>query len=88
MKFLEVIDKKFELSKRNSSLGTEFIGGLTTFAAMSYILAVNPVILANAGMDKAAVLTVTALAATFGCWMMALLANLPIALAPAMGTNS
>lgn len=88
MKLLEIADKKFEISKRNTSLGTEFIGGLTTFAAMSYILAVNPIILGNAGMDKGAVLTVTALAAAFGCWMMALLANLPVAQAPAMGTNS
>lgn len=88
MKLLEIADKKFEISKRNTSFGTEFIGGLTTFAAMSYILAVNPLILGNAGMDKGAVLTVTALAAAFGCWAMALLANLPVALAPAMGTNS
>ena len=55
---------------------------------MSYILAVNPAILAQAGMDKAELVTVTALAAAIGCALMAFMANLPVALAPTMGTNT
>ena len=62
--------------------------GLTTFAAMAYILAVNPAILANTGMDKAALVTVTALTAAIATAIMALLTNYPIALAPGMGINA
>ena len=61
---------------------------LTTFAAMAYILAVNPAILANAGMDKPALVTVTALTAALATTFMALLTNYPIALAPGMGINA
>lgn len=55
---------------------------------MAYILAVNPSILAEAGMPREALITVTALAAALGCFLMAWLTNFPIALAPGMGTNS
>ena len=78
----------FKLKSRSTTVSTEILAGFTTFAAMSYIMAVNPAILGLAGMDKPAVVTVTALAAAFGCFAMALLTNLPIALAPAMGTNT
>jgi len=61
---------------------------LTTFAAMAYILAVNPQILAQAGMDRAALVTVTALTAAIATTIMALLTNYPIALAPGMGINA
>lgn len=86
--FIERIDAFFKITKRGSNFSTELLAGFTTFAAMSYILAVNPSILAAAGMDKGGLVTVTALAAAFGCAVMALLANMPIALAPAMGTNT
>lgn len=66
----------------------EVIAGLTTFSAMAYILAVNPSILAAAGMPREALVTVTALAAALGCFLMAGLTNYPIALAPGMGTNA
>ena len=81
-------ERTFKLKSRSTTVSTEILAGFTTFAAMSYIMAVNPAILGLAGMDKPAVVTVTALAATFGCFAMALLTNLPIALAPAMGTNT
>lgn len=81
-------ERTFKLKSRSTTVSTEILAGFTTFAAMSYIMAVNPAILGLAGMDKPAVVTVTALAAAFGCFAMALLTNLPIALAPAMGTNT
>ena len=63
------------------------MAGATTFAAMAYIIAVNPAIMSNAGMDRADLVIATALAAIFGCVMMGLTANLPLAVAPAMGSN-
>ena len=62
--------------------------GVTTFAAMAYILAVNPAVLADAGMDRAALVTVTALSAATATAVMALLSNYPLALAPGMGINA
>lgn len=82
------LERAFKLKSRSTTVSTEILAGFTTFAAMSYIMAVNPAILGLAGMDKPTVVTVTALAAAFGCFVMALLTNLPIALAPAMGTNT
>ena len=63
------------------------MAGATTFAAMAYIIAVNPAIMSDAGMDRADLVSATALAAIFGCVMMGLSANLPLAVAPAMGSN-
>ena len=85
---MELLDKFFKIRERNSSVGREALAGLVTFFAMSYILAVNPAILAQAGMDKAELVTVTAVAAAIGCALMAFMANLPVALAPTMGTNT
>lgn len=80
--------KFFNFEGHQTNLKTELIAGLTTFAAMAYILVVNPMILGNAGMDPQAVIWGTALAAAVGCFLMAFLANYPIALAPGMGTNA
>jgi AGZA family xanthine/uracil permease-like MFS transporter len=63
------------------------IAGATTFASMAYIIAVNPAIMSNAGMDRGDLVMATALAAIFGSIMMGLWANLPLAVAPAMGSN-
>lgn len=72
-----------------SPLFREAGAGLATFAAMAYILAVNPAILSDGtGMDQGALVTATALASAFGTLLMALLARLPIALAPGMGLNA
>src|SRR5690606_11759532 len=70
------------------SLRQEAVAGLTTFAAMAYVLAVNPAILAETGMDRGALVAATALAAVLGSLLMGFMANYPIALAPGMGTNS
>jgi adenine/guanine/hypoxanthine permease len=81
------IDRLFRLSERATSVGRELVAGATTFAAMAYIIAVNPAIMSDAGMDRADLVSATALAAIFGSMMMGLWANLPLAVAPAMGSN-
>lgn len=78
----------FRFEERGTSYRKEFIAGLTTFLSMAYILALNPMILGEAGMDSGAVFTATALAAIVGTLLMALLANFPIGLAPSLGLNS
>ena len=81
------LDRTFELSVRGTSVPQELLAGATTFAAMVYIIAVNPSIMSNAGMDRGDLVIATALAAIFGSVMMGVLANLPLAVAPAMGSN-
>ena len=82
------LERVFALKANGTSVRQEMIAGLTTFAAMAYILAVNPLILGSAGMDKGAVLTATALASAVTTLAMGLLSNYPLALAPGMGLNA
>lgn len=82
------MEKFFKLKENGTDVKTEVIAGITTFMTMAYILAVNPNILADAGMDRGAVFTATAVAAFVGTALMALLANYPFALAPGMGLNA
>ena len=83
-----MLEKWFKLKENNTTAKTEVMAGITTFMTMAYILAVNPTMLAAAGMDKTAVLIATALASFIGTMAMALLANYPFALAPGMGLNA
>jgi AGZA family xanthine/uracil permease-like MFS transporter len=83
-----MLEKLFKLKEHNTSLKQEAIAGLTTFLTMAYIIFVNPMMLADAGMDHGAVFVATCLAAAVGCLVMGLLANYPIALAPGMGLNA
>lgn len=83
-----MLEKIFKLRENNTSVKTEIIGGVTTFMTMAYILAINPSMLADAGMDKTAVLLATAISAFIGTMVMALVANYPFALAPGMGLNA
>ena len=78
----------FQLAQHGTTVRREIIGGLTTFAAMAYILAVNPAVLAQAGMDRGALITATALASAVMTVVMALATNYPIALTPGMGLNA
>lgn len=78
----------FELKEHNSSLKQEFIGGLTTFLTMAYIIFVNPEMLAKTGMDQSALITATCLAAAFGTLLVALWVKAPLAMAPGMGLNA
>jgi adenine/guanine/hypoxanthine permease len=82
------LERTFHLSEQHTTVRREMLAGLTIFVSMAYILFVNPSILAEAGMDKGAVFTATALSAVLGCALMAFLANYPIAIAPGMGDNA
>lgn len=82
------LDRFFKIRENGSSVRTEVLAGLTTFLAMSYIIVVNPTILAEAGMNFNAVFVATCITAAIGCMMMGLTANYPIALAPGMGLNA
>lgn len=85
---LEFINTFFRISERGSDVRKEMIGGMTTFFTMAYIIFVNPAILADAGMDKGAVMTVTILASMIGTFIFALLGNAPFVLGPGMGLNA
>jgi len=82
------MEKLFKLKEHKTTVRKEVIAGITTFLAMAYILAVNPGILSEAGMDRGAVFTATALSAAIATLAMGLLANLPVALASGMGLNA
>ena len=83
-----MLERYFKISKLGTTLQREVIAGVTTFMTMAYILVVNPQILSEAGMDRAALTTATALAAMFATLVMALYAKLPFGLAPGMGINA
>lgn len=83
-----MLDRWFQLTAQGTTLRRELVAGLTTFAAMAYILAVNPAILSGAGIDKGALITATALASAIMTVVMAVMTNYPIALAPGMGLNA
>jgi AGZA family xanthine/uracil permease-like MFS transporter len=86
--FVRALDRFFHFTERGSTLRTEIIAGLTTFGTYSYILVVNPLIMANAGMDKGAMITITALVAIIFTTIMGLRTNYPLAMAPGMGGNA
>lgn len=82
------MDRFFKITSRGSTVSREIMGGLTTFLAMSYILSVNPNVLSQTGMGWNAVFTATAVASGIATFVMALIANLPVALAPSLGLNA
>lgn len=83
-----ILEKWFHLKENHTDVRTEVIAGITTFMTMAYILAVNPNILGETGMDSGAVFTATALAALVATLLMAAFANYPFVLAPGMGLNA
>ena len=83
-----LLERVFKLKQHGTTARTELIAGINTFLTMVYIVFVNPQILGVAGMDVRAVFVTTCLIAAFGSIFMGLLANLPVALAPAMGLNA
>jgi len=83
-----MLNRIFKLDQHQTTVGRELQAGLTTFTAMAYILAVNPLILKDAGMPQAAVVTVTAITAAISTLLMAFMTNFPLALAPGMGINA
>ncbi|PLR75714.1 guanine permease [Bacillus sp. V3-13] len=78
----------FKLKEHNTNPRTEIVAGITTFLTMVYIVIVNPVILADAGVPFDQVFTATIIATVIGTVWMALFANYPIAIAPGMGLNA
>lgn len=85
---MDFLEKKFRLSERKTDVKTELMAGFTTFMTMSYILAVNPQMLSQTGMDKGGVFTASVIASIIAMVCMAFLANLPFGLAPGMGLNA
>lgn len=83
-----MLEKLFHLNEKKTDVKTEVIAGLTTFLAMAYILAVNPAILGESGMDAHSVFMATAISAGIASIVMGLLANYPVSLAPGMGVNA
>jgi AGZA family xanthine/uracil permease-like MFS transporter len=82
-----MIERFFKLRAHRTDVRTEIIGGVTTFVTLSYIIFVQPAVLATTGMAAGAVMSATCLASAFATLLMGLWANYPIAVAPAMGHN-
>ena len=85
---MDFLEKRFRLSEKKTDVKTELMAGFTTFMTMSYILAVNPQMLSQTGMDKGGVFTASVIASIIAMVCMAFLANLPFGLAPGMGLNA
>ena len=83
-----MLERLFRLSEHGTTVRTEVLAGVTTFLTMVYIVVVNPAIMGDAGMPVGAVAVATCLAAGFGCVLMGLVSNYPLALAPGMGLNA
>ena len=82
------MEKFFKLKENGTTASTEVVAGLTTFFTMAYIIAVNPSILSQAGMEWGAVFLATIIASIIGTLVMGLFANVPYAQAPGMGLNA
>ena len=83
-----MLKKLFGFNPKEHTVRTEVMAGITTFLTMAYILAINPSILGETGMDKGALFTTTVLMSALPTMFMALYAKLPLALAPGMGLNA
>jgi AGZA family xanthine/uracil permease-like MFS transporter len=84
---VNLIERRFGLATHGTDVRTEVVAGCTTFLTMAYIVFVQPAVLGACGMDPGAVLVATCLSTALATTLMALLANYPIAVAPAMGHN-
>lgn len=85
---MNFLTKLFKLDTIGTKVSTEVVAGMTTFLTMAYIIALNPIILSDAGMDKGGVFIATILISAISCILMGLYANWPVALAPGMGLNA
>ena len=85
---MKAVAKYFDFQGRETTYGTEFRAGMTTFMTMAYIIIVNPIIISASGMPMGAVFTATALLCAVSSLVMGIYAKLPFALAPAMGINA
>ena len=85
---MNALNRFFKLEEHNTTVSTEIVAGITTFLAMSYIIFVNPSILALSGMPSQAVFLATLFASAISTLFIGLFANVPYALAPGMGLNA
>ncbi|HWG20583.1 MAG TPA: NCS2 family permease [Terracidiphilus sp.] len=85
---LKRLERYFEFQHLGANWRTEILAGVTTFLTMAYIVLVNPAILADAGVPRAAATAATCLSAAFASILMGIVARYPIALAPGMGLNA
>ncbi len=85
---MDLLENTFHIRERNSTVGRELLGGVTTFMTLSYIIFVQPAMMHTAGVPFAGAFIATCVASAIACVLMALTANYPIALAPAMGHNA
>ena len=83
-----MLDKIFKLKENKTKVSTELIAGLTTFMAMSYIIFINPTILADAGMDYNSVYMATIVTSIVGTLMLGLFANVPYVTSAGLGLNA
>ena len=83
-----MLENFFKIKEHGSDFKTEIIAGITTFLAMTYILAVNPIILADGGMPQSGVFFATAISSGIACIVMGVISNYPVSLAPGMGINA
>jgi adenine/guanine/hypoxanthine permease len=83
-----LLERYFRLKENQTTVRAEFLGGLTTFITMAYIIVVNPQILAKTGMPVDGVVFATCIASAAATLVMGLYANYPIALAPGMSLNA
>ena len=85
---MDFLNRYFKIEEKGSNVRTEFVAGVTTFVALSYIIFVNPNILADAGVPKEAAIASTIWIAALASLLMGVFANYPVALAPGMGLNA
>lgn len=85
---MSLLEKLFQLAKHHTTVKIEMIAGLSTFLTMAYIALVNPSILSAAHMNAGATFTATCLVTAFACFLVGVLANYPVAIAPAMALNA
>ncbi|WP_261809947.1 NCS2 family permease [Levilactobacillus humaensis] len=85
---MQKIANYFHFNELNTNFRTEILAGLTTFVSMAYILFVNPQVLGASGISQGAVFTATAFASAFGCFVMGIMANYPIAISASLGINA
>ncbi|MBN2182922.1 MAG: NCS2 family permease [Sedimentisphaerales bacterium] len=83
-----MIDEYFKLKDKKTTIKVEIVAGITTFLTMAYIIALNPLILSDAGMDKNALIVITCIMSGGASLAVGLLTNSPIAMAPGLGLNS
>ena len=84
----QTLEQIFKIREHNTTIKKELLAGFTTFITMAYIIFVNPQIMSSTGMDQGAIFVGTCLAAAIACFVMGLIANWPIGLAPGMGLNA